>query len=127
MPDLTDPADWSGRTLRDRNDDKIGTIDAVYVDEDSDRPEWALVNTGLFGRKSSFVPLAGASASGEDVIAQVEAVQVKDSPRMDADAELSDGQEAELFRHYGAAYRPQAPAAATTNGHTTGDRPRAGR
>ena len=61
MPDTTRGYDWEGRTLKDRNGDKIGKIDALYVDQETDKPEWALVNTGLFGTKSSFVPLAGAS------------------------------------------------------------------
>src|SRR3712207_7363861 len=55
-------------TLLDRNGDKIGSIDSIYVDEQTDRPEWALVNTGMFGPKSSFVPLAGASPRGDDVV-----------------------------------------------------------
>ena len=40
----------------DRDGDKIGNIDAIYLDDETGEPEWALVNTGLFGTKSSFVP-----------------------------------------------------------------------
>ena len=75
--EMTHAYDWHGRTLKDRNGDKIGKVDAVYLDEQTDKLEWALVNTGLFGTKSSFVPLAGASPRGEDVVVQVEAQQVK--------------------------------------------------
>ncbi|HEV2723947.1 MAG TPA: PRC and DUF2382 domain-containing protein [Thermoleophilaceae bacterium] len=122
MPDMTSAYEWEGRTLKDRDGEKIGTIDALYLDEQTDRPEWALVNTGLFGRKSSFVPLAGASPSGEDVIVQVEAAQVKDAPKMDPDEELSEQEEAELFRHYGVDYTTEGSVTATGIGHTTGDR-----
>lgn len=123
MSEMTSAYDWRGRTLTDRNGDKIGKIDELFVDQDTDKPEWALVNTGLFGSKSSFVPLAGATPEGEDVVAQVEAQQVKDAPKMSADDELSEQEEAQLFRHYGVAYteensvtaeEPLGPRLATT-------------
>jgi|Tabmets5t2r1_1033131.scaffolds.fasta_scaffold03211_2 uncharacterized protein (TIGR02271 family) len=113
---MTHAYDWQGRTLKDRNGDKIGTIDALYLDHQTDKPEWALVNTGLFGTKSSFVPLAGASPSGEDVVVQVEAQQVKDAPTMAPDEELSEQQEAELFRHYGIDYTTEGSVTATDDG-----------
>ena len=109
--------DWQGRTLKDRNGDKIGTIDALYVDHETDKPEWALVNTGLFGSKSSFVPLAGASPSGDDIVANVEAQQVKDAPKIEPDENLSEQQEAELFRHYGVDYTEQGSVTATEGGN----------
>jgi uncharacterized protein (TIGR02271 family) len=121
--DMTHAYDWQGRTLKDRNGDKIGTIDSVYVDQQTDKPEWALVNTGLFGTKSSFVPIAGASPRGEDVVVQVEAQQVKDAPRMDADQGLSEQQEAELFRHYGIEYTTEGSVTATEDGQASGRGP----
>jgi uncharacterized protein (TIGR02271 family) len=122
--DMTHEYDWQGRTLKDRNGDKIGTIDALYLDQQTDKPEWALVNTGLFGTKSSFVPLAGAAPQGEDVVVQVAAQQVKDAPKMAPDEELSEQQEAELFRHYGIDYTSEGSVTATDNargavGHDT--------
>ena len=121
--DMTHEYDWQGRTLKDRNGDKIGTIDALYLDQQTDKPEWALVNTGLFGTKSSFVPLVGAAPRGEDVVVKVDAQQVKDAPKME--------QEAELFRHYGIDYTAEGSVTATddvrgsvghdTSGPTTDD------
>src|SRR5689334_7100655 len=122
--DTTQAYDWEGRKLKDRNGDKIGTIDALYLDQQTDKPEWALVNTGLFGTRSSFVPLAGAAPDGDDVVVQVEAQQVKDAPKMDRDAELSEQEEGELFRHYGIDYTPEGSVTATDDarasvGHDT--------
>jgi len=111
--DTNNVTDWQGHTLKDRNGDKIGTIDALYVDKETDKPEWALVHTGLFGSKSSFVPLAGASPQGDDVVANVEAQQVKDAPRVSSDEDLSEQEEAELFRHYGIDYTPEGSVTAT--------------
>jgi uncharacterized protein (TIGR02271 family) len=129
--DITQDYNWQGRTLKDRNGDKIGTIDALYLDQVTDKPEWALVNTGLFGTKSSFVPLAGAADRGDEIVTEVEAQQVKDAPKMDPDQELSEREEAELFRHYGIDYTTEGSVTATdgangavghdTSGPTTDD------
>ena len=113
---MTEAYDWQGRTLKDRNGNKIGKIDSLYLDRESDRPEWALVHTGLFGTKSSFVPIAGAAPQGEDVVVQVDAQQVKDAPKMDPDGELSEQQEADLFRHYGVDYTTEGSVTATGDG-----------
>jgi uncharacterized protein (TIGR02271 family) len=124
---MTHAYDWQGRTMLDRNGDKIGKVESLYVDELTDRPEWALVNTGLFGTKSSFVPIAGASPRGEDVVVQVEAQQVKDAPKMDTDQELSEQQEAELFRHYGIDYTDEGSVTATENPEPSAGRAAVGR
>ena len=119
---MTHAYDWRGRTVIDRNGDKIGKIEDLYVDQKTDKPEWALVNTGLFGTKSSFVPIAGASPRGEDVLVQVEAQQVKDAPKMDKDQELTEQQEAELFSHYGIDYTAEGSVTATETGQPTAGR-----
>ena len=123
---MTHAYDWQGRTVLDRNGDKIGKVVSLYVDELTDRPEWALVNTGLFGTKSSFVPIAGASPQGEDVVVQVEAQQVKDAPKLDTEEGLSEQQEAELFRHYGIDYTDEGSVTATETPRAV-RRPRRGR
>jgi hypothetical protein len=48
---------WEGRTMVDHDGDRIGTIDAIYLDDHTSQPEWALLNTGLFGTKQTS-PLA---------------------------------------------------------------------
>jgi len=60
----------------------------------------ALVNTGLFGTKSTFVPLRGASERDGTLSVPYEKGFVKDAPSMDADGELSSAQENELYRYY---------------------------
>jgi uncharacterized protein (TIGR02271 family) len=91
---------WRGRELYDRDGEKIGKIDEVYLDTTTNQPEWALVNTGLFGTKSTFVPLRDAEATGDEVRVAHTKSHVKDAPRVDADGQLSEREEAELYRHY---------------------------
>jgi uncharacterized protein (TIGR02271 family) len=104
MPDLDTVRTWEGRTLVDRDDGRIGTIDAIYLDDQTGQPEWALVTTGLFGTKSSFVPLAQATQTDQDVRVPYDKQLVKDAPRVDPDGHLSEAEERQLWRHYGLDY-----------------------
>jgi uncharacterized protein (TIGR02271 family) len=101
MPDIDTVRSWQGATMVDRDGDRIGTIDAIYVDDQTGQPDWALVNTGLFGTRSSFVPLAQAASSGDQVQVPYQKQLVKDAPRVDPDQHLSEAEEQQLWRHYG--------------------------
>src|SRR4051795_8667594 len=102
--DLSNAQEWRGCTVVDRNGDKIGKLDEIYLDQQTGRPEWALVNTGLFGSRSSFVPLIGGSRPNDDGVVGWDKAQVKDAPTIDADGALSQAEEAQLYRHYGLDY-----------------------
>ena len=104
MPDIDTVQSWQGRTMVDPAGDKLGTIDAIYLDDETGQPEWATVTTGLFGTKATFVPLAQAQAMGDSVQVPYDKQRVKDAPNMQADGQLSQGEEAELYRHYGLDY-----------------------
>lgn len=104
MSTLEDVTAWRGRNLVDRDGDKIGSVEEVYLDDQSGEPEWLAVKTGLFGSKLSFVPLSDADATGDEVRVPFEKAQVKDSPNIDADGELSTEEEQQLYRHYGRSY-----------------------
>jgi sporulation protein YlmC with PRC-barrel domain len=99
MPDIDTVRTWEGRTLIDRDGSRIGSIDAIYLDDQTGQPEWALVNTGLFGTKSSFVPLAQATPTDQDVRVPYDKQLVKDAPRIDPDGHLSEAEERQLWRH----------------------------
>jgi uncharacterized protein (TIGR02271 family) len=101
MTQFDDVSTLQGSTLYDRDGDKIGKIDEIYEDAHSGRPEWALVNTGLFGTKSTFVPIGEASREGDDIRVPYEKAQVKDAPRIDPDGTLSTDEEQTLYSHYG--------------------------
>src|SRR3954454_2908254 len=84
---------------------KIGGIGQVYLDDQTSRPEWVTAKTGLFGTAESFVPLAQANLSGNDIVVPFDKDKVKDAPRVsDSDGHLSRDQEAELYRYYGLDY-----------------------
>ena len=122
MVDIDTVRNWQGSTMVDREGDRIGTIDAIYVDDQTGEPAWALVDTGLFGTRATFVPIAQASASGDQVQVPYEQQRVKDAPNMDHDGHLSEQEEQELWRHYGLEYGTgDAAAGRDTSGPTTDD------
>ena len=83
-------------------DGKHGTVGEVYLDDESGRPEWATVRTGLFGTKEAFVPLADASVQGSELHVPYDKAKVKNAPHVDvAGGHLSPQEEQELYRYYG--------------------------
>lgn len=118
-----------GRPVIGSDGQKIGTVADVYFDKDTRQPEWALVTTGMFGTKHSFVPITTATTTGEGLQVPFTKAQVKDAPRLDDDGELSQDEEAALSRHYGISYS-EAPSdtglpggGAPRQGTTTGRGP----
>jgi hypothetical protein len=104
MPELETALQWRGQNMYDRDGDKIGRIEEIYLDQETDLPEWALVHTGLLGTKSTFVPIASATPTDEGVRVPFEKAQVKDAPNIDPDGELSRRHEEELYAYYGMDY-----------------------
>jgi len=100
-----DVLSWRGRDLYGNDGDKIGSIDEIYLDRETNEPEWAVVTTGLFGTKRTFVPLAEAQPSEDGVRVPFEKATVKDAPNIDPDGQLSHDEERALYGHYGRQYR----------------------
>jgi uncharacterized protein (TIGR02271 family) len=105
MTQVTEAYDWRGRDILDADGDKVGTLEELFRDEDTQEPEWAVVRTGMFGTKLSFVPIQGAEPRGEDVQVLFSKAQIKDAPRIDdSEGQLSQDEEARLYEHYGVNY-----------------------
>ncbi|MGK4584569.1 PRC and DUF2382 domain-containing protein [Kitasatospora sp. HPMI-4] len=109
-----DPRILIGHKAVDRNGDKIGTVDEVYLDDATGEPEWAAVRTGIFGR-DAFVPLTTSEFSGDELRVPYDKSLIKDSPDFGVGQHLSPAQELQLYRYYGldAGGTPPAPP---TNG-----------
>jgi hypothetical protein len=96
---------WLGRHAFDVNGDKIGAIDHIFYDDRTQRPEWLAVKTGLFGTKTTFVPINGARVfKNEDLQVPFAKDFVKDAPRVDVDETMTHMQEQELWSYYGYDY-----------------------
>ena len=101
MRTSTDIGQWRGAKAVDSSGDKVGTVDEVYLDRGSQEPEWVTVSTGLFGTRTSFVPIGDAAFSDGEVRLGYTKDQIKDAPNVDADGALSREEEQALYEHYG--------------------------
>jgi uncharacterized protein (TIGR02271 family) len=99
-----DVLSWRGQDMVDADGDKIGKIEEIYLDAETNEPEWAVVTTGLFGSKQTFVPIGDANASGGSIRVPFEKATVKDAPKVDPDGRLSQEDERTLYAHYGRQY-----------------------
>ena len=117
-----DALSWRGQDLVDADGDKIGKIDEIYLDQQSGEPEWAVVTTGLFGTKQSFVPLGDATTSADGVRVPFDKSTVKDAPKIDPDGRLSQSEERHLYSHYGREYQEfSGPGGSGILNRETGD------
>jgi stress response protein YsnF len=116
----------TGATVYDRSGEKIGRIDAVYYDDQTNEPSWITVHTGLFGTHQTFVPLQGVEVNGDQVTVAFDKARVKDAPNIAEDGHLSPEEERQLYRYYGMEYGAagggnyDGQAAAQTVGRTSG-------
>jgi uncharacterized protein (TIGR02271 family) len=103
--------------------DKIGHVEEVFVDVDTEAPEWIGIGTGFFGTKRVLVPAAGASLDPDAVTVPYAKDQVKDSPDIDSD-EISQETERELYSYYGLGYSEQRSDTGLPEGSVDVDRER---
>src|SRR4051794_38021258 len=98
--DLDAVLEWPGRTVVDRNGDKVGKVGELYLDEDTDRIAYAGVRTGLFRHKEVIVPLDGIEDRDGDLVVPYDADHVRAAPSVDPDAALGDDESERLATHY---------------------------
>jgi hypothetical protein len=100
-------AEWHGKDLVDRDGDRIGKLEDVYVDVETDEPIFGTVKEGLIGRHLTFVPLDGITIGPENLQVAASKEQVKDAPNIDMHGdELSQADESALYHHYQLNYIP---------------------
>jgi uncharacterized protein (TIGR02271 family) len=80
---------------------KLGTVEAIYVADGTDRAAWAAVRSGLFGTSIALVPLAASVQEGDELRVPFDREQVRNSPHHDPGPALDAWDEADLLRHYG--------------------------
>jgi hypothetical protein len=94
-----------GKIAFDREGNELGEIEAVYLNPQTQAPEWVAVRTGR--SETSLAPLAGAEPGEEGVRLAVEEKLVRNAPGRDTgppSAELSEEEEAELYHYYAIEY-----------------------
>ena len=100
-------AEWHGKMIVDRNGEKIGKLQDVYVDVETDEPQFATVKEGFIGRHLTFVPLGGIRIGPEDLQVSVTKDKVRSAPNIEMHGEeLTQADESALYHHFEMNYTP---------------------
>jgi hypothetical protein len=97
--------DWAGGKVIDPDGDKVGELEAVYVDTATDEPAFLTVRVGFIGRhRLAFVPAAGATVLPDAVRVRYAKKLIHDAPAIETDGELAAVDEPRIFAHYNLPY-----------------------
>ena len=105
----------------DQNQESLGTLQSLWANHDSGQLEFLGVKTGWLFGSNHVVPAGKAQIDEATRTIQVPyaLALIKDAPSIEADAEISDAQEAEIFRYYGGARGATTTTASTRATETT--------
>jgi hypothetical protein len=103
--------EWRGQEGLVVVGEKLGKLEEVYFDGETDDPTFASVKTGTFSKSLTLVPLARATVGRDYVRVDRAKGEFKKAPSFDTDVELSLDDEAATFRHYGLDYAPAGTGA----------------
>src|SRR5215210_3998130 len=94
---------YAGYEVYDRNGEKIGKVDDLFVDE-NDQPEYLGVKMGFLGLEgTSLIPweLTRVNEEGHRIEVSVDKAQVKEGPSFNDDRDITPEYENEVRSHYG--------------------------
>jgi uncharacterized protein (TIGR02271 family) len=94
-----------GTTAYGADDDKIGKVGQLFLDDQTGRPEFVTVNTGLFGNNETFIPVSDATFNGGRLTLPFDKDTIKGAPSVDAEGgHLDESEEQRLYEYYGMSY-----------------------
>ena len=100
---------WRGRDLIDRGGERIGTLEDVYFDIETDQPQFGTVKEGFLDRHLTFVPLTSITIGPDSIQVAVTNQLVKDAPSMENEGDaLTQADEALLYHYYQLVYTPSS-------------------
>jgi stress response protein YsnF len=93
---------YADYTVYDRDGDKIGKVDDLFVDE-NDQPEYIGVKMGFLGTRSTLIPWEIATVDENDrrIEVSVDKAQAKEGPSFDDDQDITPDYEEQVYSHYG--------------------------
>jgi hypothetical protein len=98
---IDNPARFEGTDVRGRDGSRLGNVEAVYYDNDTGRPEWVSVRSGILRSNLSVMPLRGADFDGRELRVPYDRATLRSAPLHNPGEELSPRDEEDLMRHYG--------------------------
>ena len=80
--------------------EKIGTLGAIHLDEETGLPGLAAVRMGFLGTAENLVPLTGAETSNGQLYVKFSKDMVKDAPDIEAGGDLGPRAQHRLHQYY---------------------------
>ena len=93
---------YAGYEVYDRDGDKIGKVDDLFLDE-NDQPEYIGVKMGFLGMSSTLIPweVARIDEQNHRIEVSVDKATAKDGPAFDDDQDITPDYEERVYSHYG--------------------------
>lgn len=93
---------YAGYAVYDQDDEKIGKVDDLFIDE-GDQPEYIGVKMGLLGTRSTLIPFQIATVEDERqaIVVSTDKDTAKNGPAFDDDREITPEFENEVYSYYG--------------------------
>ena len=97
-----DYGEWPGRDVLDSGGERLGGVREIYLDRETGRPEWVLVDVD--GDEARFVPLADASVESSRIRVAHSAEAIRSAPGIGSEPRIDQSEERRLYDHYGLGY-----------------------
>jgi hypothetical protein len=97
-----DYGEWPGRDVLDSGGERLGGVREIYLDRETGRPEWVLVDVD--GDEARFVPLADASVESSSIRVAHSAQAIRSAPGIGSEPRIDQSEERRLYDHYGLGY-----------------------
>jgi hypothetical protein len=98
--------EWLGQEVLDAQNERVGKLDEVYYAKGGSEAVFAVVKSGMLGRHTSLVPLAGASVGRDYLKLAYSAEQIEQAG---SDIDAQDVLVADTARQTSAAYGVEVP------------------
>ena len=93
-----------GVDVTNEDDERLGKVAGLFVDDELNVPTWVAVHSGLFGRHTCLVPLAQSRFVYGRLLVPYSRDDLALAPHHDDDVPLTVEQERVLFAHYNVGY-----------------------
>ena len=114
-----DYSDWPGRDVLDSGGQRLGGVREIYLDRETGRPEWVLVD--VTDSEARFVPLANADVESESIRVAHDAEKIRSAPGIGAEPRIDQSEERRLYAHYGLGYSEIDRGSEAPTGWSDGD------
>jgi hypothetical protein len=99
-----DYAALDGAAVSNQDEEKLGKVDGLFVDDASGTPTWVSVTSGLLNTHHHLVPLAESRFDGETLWVPYSKDDLALAPPHDPDTPLTPDEEQLLYDHYNVGY-----------------------